>query len=66
MSPQLSASVANTGVQANEGSVSPDTVAPLFQLEEPDVNVTLGRGKSRAEAGEGLWAEDNAKESSAP
>lgn len=53
-SPRISASVASTGVQANEGSVSPDTVAPLFQLEEPGMDVTLGRGKGRAEAGEGL------------
>lgn len=30
------------GVWANEGSVSPHTVALLFQSEEPDVNVTLG------------------------
>lgn len=53
-SPRMSANVASTGVQANEGSISPDTVAPLFQLEEPGMDVTLGRGKGRAEAGEGL------------
>lgn len=41
----MSASVASTGVWANEGSVSPHTVALLFQPEEPDMNGTLGSGE---------------------
>lgn len=46
-SPQLSASVASTGVRANEGSVSPLTVVLLFQPEEPNRNVTLGMGEGQ-------------------
>lgn len=44
----------STGAWANEGRVSPHTVAPLFQLQKPDTNVTLEMGAGqRQEKGSG-------------